>query len=125
MAYVVVSIFGGPIPQITIAQFSRALDDAGVSLTLAEANLLVDSYKHENGLDVRYRDFCDEVDSVFTMKGLEKDPTFDATAFAPPNARPVYGEPLTDAENQELEVVMKKLAGIVKIEGTIIKVRLM
>jgi hypothetical protein len=98
------------------------LDDAGVVLTPSQISQLVENYKHENGLDVRYRAFCDDVDAVFTVKGLEKDPTFDASTVRAPNARPEYGEPLSNAETNELAVVIKKLAGIVKIEGTIIKV---
>ena len=33
----------------------------------------------------------------------------------------MYGEELTEKENSELELIMKKLAGICKIEGTIFK----
>lgn len=42
-------------------------------LSAAEYNLLVDYFKSPNKEgNIRWRDLCDEIDKVFTIKGLEK-----------------------------------------------------
>ena len=59
--------------------FSRALDVAGVRLSADELQMLYDEYGSANGLDVDYQIFCDEMDDVFTTKGLESMPTMEVS----------------------------------------------
>ena len=64
----------------TPAQFRRALDMSGVTREMAtvseeEMYELMDAYRSaENPGKVRYSSFCDDVNEVFTIKGLEKTP---------------------------------------------------
>ena len=64
----------------TPAQFRRALDMSGVTREMAtvgedELYALVGDYTSASDPGkVRYADFCDDVDEVFTIKGLQKTP---------------------------------------------------
>jgi Ca2+-binding EF-hand superfamily protein len=64
--------------KISKRQFLRALDNSGLGITTAEADTLSNVYKSVepgcHGL-VRYLDFCDCVNRVFTVKELEKFPS--------------------------------------------------
>jgi Ca2+-binding EF-hand superfamily protein len=64
--------------KISKRQFLRALDNSGLGITTAEADTLCSVYKSVepgcHGL-VRYLDFCDCVNRVFTVKELEKFPS--------------------------------------------------
>jgi Ca2+-binding EF-hand superfamily protein len=64
--------------KISKRQFLRALDNSGLGVTTAEADTLCSVYKSVDpgchGL-VRYLDFCDCVNRVFTVKELEKFPS--------------------------------------------------
>ena len=49
---------------------------SGISLVDNEIQTLLDQYKIDklkNGL-VRYADFCEDIDKVFTTKNIDKDP---------------------------------------------------
>jgi Ca2+-binding EF-hand superfamily protein len=57
---------------ITQAQFRIGLSMAKITLSGAEFNLLVDQFAGPEANQVRWREFSDSVDEVFTKKGLEK-----------------------------------------------------
>jgi len=58
---------------ITEAQFRIGLNMSKIVLSGSEFRLLADHFKApKEGLHVRWRDFSDAVDEVFTKKGLEK-----------------------------------------------------
>eukprot|EP00002_Diphylleia_rotans_P003297 TRINITY_DN1224_c0_g1_i7.p1 TRINITY_DN1224_c0_g1~~TRINITY_DN1224_c0_g1_i7.p1 ORF type:complete len:1276 (+),score=333.18 TRINITY_DN1224_c0_g1_i7:143-3970(+) len=59
---------------ITDTQFRRGLDLSGVRLSDAEIKSLLDYYQGRNEGTVQWSRFCDDVDSVFTIKHLERTP---------------------------------------------------
>ena len=59
---------------ITAAQFRIGLNMAKVAISNQEFKMLCDAFKaNKQGEHVRWRDFSDQVDEVFTKKGLEKN----------------------------------------------------
>eukprot|EP01012_Entosiphon_sulcatum_P068028 TRINITY_DN979_c0_g1_i1.p1 TRINITY_DN979_c0_g1~~TRINITY_DN979_c0_g1_i1.p1 ORF type:complete len:950 (-),score=242.08 TRINITY_DN979_c0_g1_i1:372-3221(-) len=63
-------------------QFRRSLDMCGLGplLTDQDARSLADAFASPDGLRVNYAAFCDTVDSVFTVKKLEKTPTLQPSS---------------------------------------------
>lgn len=61
---------------ITETQFAAALDNSSVGLTAREVKALCDNYRvlEDPQQRVCWTAFCDEIDSVFTFKELEKTP---------------------------------------------------
>ncbi|XP_074647534.1 uncharacterized protein LOC141903328 [Tubulanus polymorphus] len=65
--------------------FRRALDLCRFELTESECALLEDRFESPNHMDyVDYRAFSDEIESIFTMKDLEKSPLSQPVQFKPP-----------------------------------------
>ena len=59
---------------ITSNQFRMGLSMAKIPISHQEFQQLADTYKApKDGDHVRWRDFCDHVDEIFTKKGLEKN----------------------------------------------------
>ena len=59
---------------ITDAQFRIGLNMAKIVVSSHEFELLTENYRApKEGKHVKWREFCDTVDEVFTKKGLEKD----------------------------------------------------
>lgn len=80
---------------ITKAQFRIGMNMAKIDLSNPELELLTTHYKSEKNDMFRWREFCDNIDEVFTIKGLEKDATLDVVqsttvtkygSVAPPKA---------------------------------------
>jgi len=61
---------------ITQTQFRQALDLAKISLSNEEFKLISNYYTEPNG-KIKWREFCDTVEEVFTYKELEHKPDFD------------------------------------------------
>ena len=60
---------------ITITQFRQGLKIAKIELSQNEFQCLVNGYISSNkDSSVRYLQFCEDVDAVFTKPRLEKDP---------------------------------------------------
>ena len=59
---------------ITRAAFASGMARAGVTLSGAECNALLDRYAGRDDM-VRYRDFCRDIDSAEIVHGLEQNPT--------------------------------------------------
>lgn len=58
---------------ITAAQFRIGLNMAKIMLSLQEFDELVEYFAApKEGKHIKWREFCDAVDEVFTKKGLEK-----------------------------------------------------
>lgn len=58
---------------ITAAQFRIGLNMAKCSISAPEFKMLCETFQApKEGDHIRWRDFCDQVDEVFTKKGLEK-----------------------------------------------------
>ncbi|KAL4239473.1 hypothetical protein ACF0H5_000288 [Mactra antiquata] len=65
--------------------FRRALDLCRFELRESEVSILEDRYQSVQDIDyVDYLRFCDEVESIFTTKELEKRPLEDVIQFKPP-----------------------------------------
>lgn len=65
--------------------FRRALDLCGFELKESEVCILEDRYQTPNDPDyVEYLKFSDEVESIFTLKNLEKQPLKEVVQFKPP-----------------------------------------
>ncbi|KAL7752995.1 hypothetical protein RI367_001446 [Sorochytrium milnesiophthora] len=63
---------------VTEAQFKAGLKLTELPLTLAEIQSVAQSYQLADGR-IGYRDFCKDVEQVFTSDEVEKDPTSKAT----------------------------------------------
>ena len=60
--------------KVTAAQFKAILSTLSISLTDEEYKTLTERYQTDDSM-VNYQAFCDSIDSIFTVKGLEKLPT--------------------------------------------------
>ena len=61
---------------ITEQQFRRVLHISNLNISESDISVLLAQYKIDqlpNGL-VRFSEFCEEVDKIFTTKGIDKDP---------------------------------------------------
>ena len=67
----------------------------------------------ENPDFVEYLVFSDEIESVFTTKGLEKTPTVELEQYVPPNE--VGLRPFTAEETAMVETAMQRLADMVRL----------
>lgn len=61
--------------RVTKAQFKAILSTLSFNLTEEEYQTLIDRYSCEDPLMVNYAGFCDSIDSIFTIKGIDKAPT--------------------------------------------------
>jgi Ca2+-binding EF-hand superfamily protein len=89
----------------TKAKFRSALDMANLHLRAEEFDLLEKFYS----VKVYYKDLIEEVDTVFTLKGLEKDPLLRPKEYITPD----FINPekrLNEEEAQFLDKTMVKLA---------------
>lgn len=59
---------------VTKDQFRRILSLSGFTLTDNEYQSLENRYVDQNGF-INYVQFCDDIDSAFTLKGIDKNPT--------------------------------------------------
>ena len=67
------------------SNFARALDLAGLGLKESEVHMLIDAYRsltHPGYIE--YLAFSNEVESIFTLKYLEKNPLITPEQFQPP-----------------------------------------
>ena len=98
----------------TKAKFRTALDMANLNLRPEEYDVLEHYYGVPDQNDkVYYKNLVEEVETVFTLKGLEKDPLkrpveFKVPDFLNPEKR------LNQAENEFLDQTMRKLALLVR-----------
>nr|XP_002123656.3 uncharacterized protein LOC100183292 [Ciona intestinalis] len=71
--------------RILMPNFKRALDLAGLELKESEVKLLSDTFQSPGEPDFcDYLAFSDEIESIFTLKHLEKQPLTAPTQFKPP-----------------------------------------
>ncbi|OWZ24484.1 hypothetical protein PHMEG_000432 [Phytophthora megakarya] len=111
------------VKKIKAEQFRRALDVSGLHLSSAEVNLLVTKYRIANDPSfVDYRRFCDLMDKVFTVKGLEANPSLQKGIHKDLQPLKTFAfEPLTPAEEDTLTAVKKKLLAAVMNKGIVLK----
>jgi hypothetical protein len=79
--------------KITKNEFRRGLKSIFSNLNEHELRLLENAYQsHDDANMVNYVNFSDEVESVFTQKGLEKNPTAEINQFIPADFDPQVNE---------------------------------
>ncbi|XP_011673543.2 uncharacterized protein LOC594672 [Strongylocentrotus purpuratus] len=89
--------------------FRRALDNAGLGLQPSEVEILINAFESPRDASfVEYLAFSDHVESIFTLKNLEKDPLITPEQFKP--AVQVEKNILTGAEENILKNTVEKLA---------------
>jgi len=101
--------------RILKSNFTRALDLCGLNLTVDEIDLLAKEYQSEVvGKEdcIYYHKFNDEIESIFTVKGLEKAPTTQVEQYkiTPEHLKNSLATPL----QKVYDSVMKHLAQFVK-----------
>lgn len=64
-------------------KFKRVLDVSNIKLNDHDINLLLGEFKVDNipNGHVRYSDFCEIIDEIFTKKAIDKDPLATVTQF--------------------------------------------
>ncbi len=85
--------------RILANKFERAMSMAGVHMTQAEIQALAAGYPDDkfDGF-VNYQNFCDEIETVFTIKHLEKSPTKEVHCTLEDAMVHKYGVALSDSE---------------------------
>ena len=102
-------------------RFERALSIAKVQLNRAQLDALEAMFDAGDG-NVDYATFCDQVNMVYSVKGLELSPTKQVRlALAGANPRP-YGLPLTATESAELRGIMVNVSKAQRDRGVILKI---
>ena len=86
--------------RIPATKFVRAMSMAGVRMmTSAEIQALAAGYPDDKFAGwVNYQNFCDEVETVFTVKNLETSPTKEVRCTLEDAMVHKYGKPLTASE---------------------------
>jgi len=106
------------VKKVTVAQALRAINTScAISLTPDEVNVLVATYGTPDGLSFRYQDFCDDIDSVFTTKGLEKKP--DAVPTATVALAPAVD--LGEEDEATVSALLASLGDLVQTRGIVVK----
>ena len=101
-------------------RFERALSIAKVQLTRKQLDDLEEMFDAGDG-NVDYATFCDQVNMVYSVKGLELSPTKQVRlALAGTNPRP-YGLVLTDDEAAQLPSIMLNVRKAQRDRGVILK----
>ncbi|KAL4466875.1 hypothetical protein ABPG74_010472 [Tetrahymena malaccensis] len=87
-------------------QFRRVLDVSNIKLSEQDINLLLSEFKVDNipNGQVRYSDFCEVIDEIFTKKAIDKDPLATVTQFQPETTLPArrYYLNLSEEEKDKL-----------------------
>ncbi|KAK1946667.1 hypothetical protein P3T76_002219 [Phytophthora citrophthora] len=111
------------VKKIKSEQFKRALDVSGLHLSSTEINLLLMKYRiPDDPSFVDYRRFCDLMDKVFTVKGLEAKPSIHSSTRGDFEALKTFAlEALTPAEEAILAVIKQKLLAAVMNKGIVLK----
>ncbi|KUF96980.1 Katanin p60 ATPase-containing subunit A 1 [Phytophthora nicotianae] len=111
------------VKKIKTEQFKRALDVSGLHLSATEISLLLAKYRiADDPCFVDYRRFCDLMDKVFTVKGLEAKPKFQSIPHGDFEPLKTFAfEPLTPTEEATLAVVKQKLLAAVMNKGIVLK----
>uniref|UniRef100_K3W5D1 Uncharacterized protein n=1 Tax=Globisporangium ultimum (strain ATCC 200006 / CBS 805.95 / DAOM BR144) TaxID=431595 RepID=K3W5D1_GLOUD len=111
------------VKKIKAEQFKRALDVSGLHLSPTEVNLLLAKYRFpDEPLFVDYRRFCDLIDKVFTVKGLEGNPELKTRIQNEmPSLKKFGAVSLSENELELLKLVKAKLFAAVTNKGIVLK----
>lgn len=111
------------VKKIKVEQFKRALDVSGLHLNADEMQLLLAKYRlPEDPSFVNYRRFCDSMDKVFTVKGLEAKPELHASIHNElPAQKKISLDQLSSAQMDSLQSAKKLLRAAVMNKGIVLK----
>ncbi|CAM9689382.1 unnamed protein product, partial [Choristocarpus tenellus] len=122
--------------KVTKAQFKRAMDLAGLTtlalgihpsplLTPKEIAMLEMRYRVEENTDlVNYGKLCEQIEKIFTHRGLEMKPTKDLKLSLEGRAESAYGRQRPGLSPLEVNVVdctLQELRKLSRTQGLIIK----
>lgn len=111
------------VKKIKVEQFKRALDVSGLHLSPGEVSLLLAKYRiSDDPSFVDYRRFCDLIDKVFTVKGLETKPELkSASKQSSSISVQKRFTPVSSAEAPLLARVKSKLHAAATTKGIVFK----
>jgi len=90
-------------------KYKGVLRSQNIELTDTENEILLDRFKlSEDSKLINYVDFVEEIDRIFTKKGLEREPRATVEEFTPINIIDP-DDVLTDAEEDVLEACLQRL----------------
>jgi hypothetical protein len=106
---------------IDATKFRTTLYAQKIQLTVEEYQKLEDHYRDPtDALKIRYFDFNQDVENIFTAKDLEKDPTKTLTSYKAPSILDPK-DILNEEEEAELMECMKRVGMDVKMRRLLIK----
>lgn len=106
---------------IDATKFRTTLYAQKIQLTTEEYQKLEDYYRDpQDPIKIRYFDFNQDVENIFTLKDLEKDPTKTLSSYKAPSILDPK-DVLNEAEEQELGECMKRIGLDVKLRRLLIK----
>lgn len=102
-------------------KFRTTLYAQKIQLTTEEYQKLEDHYRDPtDALKIRYHDFNQDVENIFTLKDLEKDPTKTLSSYKAPSILDPK-DVLNEQEEAELMECMKRIGMDVKLRRLLIK----
>ena len=98
---------------VTGLQFQRVLNILGICLTESEFEEIhnvyhVDEVNNSREKRIKWMNFCDDVDAIFTTKGIEKDPLHHVPQIDKTIIEPIKSVPL-DFTEEEREILCNLL----------------
>ena len=106
---------------IDATKFRTTLYAQKIQLTTEEYQKLEDYYRCPlDATKIRYCDFVEDIDAIFTAKDLEKDPTKTLSQYKAPSILDPKNV-LSDEEEQELETCLRRIGVDVKHRRLLIK----
>uniref|UniRef100_A0A7S3IED6 EF-hand domain-containing protein n=1 Tax=Strombidium inclinatum TaxID=197538 RepID=A0A7S3IED6_9SPIT len=106
---------------IEATKFRTTLYAQKIQLTTEEYQKLEDYFRCPvDPIRIRYFDFNEEVEKIFTVKNLEKDPTQTLSNYAAPSILDAKNK-MVGTEEEELEKCMKRIGVDIKHRRLLIK----
>lgn len=105
---------------IDATKFRTTLYAQKIQLTTEEYQKLEDFYRAEDPIKIRYFDFNQDIENIFTLKDLEKDPRKTMSAYKAPSILDPK-DVLTNEEEQELEQCLQRIGVDVRHRRLLIK----
>eukprot|EP00949_MAST-11_sp_MAST-11-sp1_P004163 g4163.t1 len=106
--------------RVSVNRFERAILTARLEVSQSQVQELIQQYMRRDGM-VDYYNFCLDCNKVFSVRGLEQNPTQEVTlSLAGANLRPI-GQRLSDAEVAAARDIIQLLQSAVRNRGIILK----
>lgn len=105
---------------IDATKFRTTLYAQKIQLTTEEYQKLEDYYRAEDPIKIRYFDFNQDIENIFTLKDLEKDPKKTLTTYKAPSILDPK-DLLTPEEEEELEQCLQRIGIDVRHRRLLIK----